>query len=689
MQSQSIDSTQIRFEPLSRSSGVRIIDPIENVQFILYSSSDFVPKPASPSRHTWPVDVAVMFTAKHLEIPTLNLLFIHGSSTNIDEFHPWMDPITLDGSFVFELAGLPMKLYLAVEGRVTIQSENASISISVDQSSEFWLGVRSYHESPAATITTPTDAESVMEAMSYLGTSLKTYLPDRSYPTLRGHPPAFELGDELYVPSELSRQETGISLELPPTYEALYPAAPLAFYLGADVAPASTDQPSLVVNNQHHPLDNGSGYEQTVHDILHHLFTLDCITRTGGIYQIELHERTAIEPHVDLDFDQLYDRPLADRVAAYLEIPHTTVKPYLPRWPLTVDIQPEPHFRELLPYLAKDLAFVRCQTEPDSIEVQESDEVNEFYRRSTDAPGPTHEIRVLDDVDTTSHAWIGEGYPLAANKITPQTYHRRLTYTPTDSCIDIHVVCNDSAMKDEGIVEEYYGLREFIEFDVTLHYDLSISELRSLIASPTDFLHYIGHVDENGLLCSDGSLDARTLDNVQVNGFLLNACRSFEQGQALIDKGSYAGVVTLTDIGNSIATKIGQAFARLLNGGFPFRVAIELAQIGTLGYEYIVLGDGGLSLCQGENGLLPLARIEPEEKGYTLDIDTFTAAGFQVGTTYRPNLPEVDEHYIGSGIIDTYSLSADALQTYLDLEMIPIVIDGELHWSDEFSVLDA
>ncbi len=131
----------------------------------------------------------------------------------------------------------------------------------------------------------------------------------------------------------------------------------------------------------------------------------------------------------------------------------------------------------------------------------------------------------------------------------------------------MHVVCNDAEMTDE-IVDELYGFRDLVEFDVTIDYNRTMTELRGALKSSVDLFHYIGHVDESGFLCADGSLDVQTLDNVGIKTFFLNACSSYEQGMALIEGGSTAGVVTLANVANKTATRVGRTFAGLLNIGF-------------------------------------------------------------------------------------------------------------------------
>jgi len=77
----------------------------------------------------------------------------------------------------------------------------------------------------------------MMEAVSALPSALKTTSPERTWPTLRGHPPLLELGDRLEIPDAIDPPDGEISLTVPREYASVYQAAPLAFFLGATIRP--------------------------------------------------------------------------------------------------------------------------------------------------------------------------------------------------------------------------------------------------------------------------------------------------------------------------------------------------------------------------------------------------------------------------------------------------------------------
>jgi hypothetical protein len=153
------------------------------------------------------------------------------------------------------------------------------------------------------------------------------------------------------------------------------------------------------------------------------------------------------------------------------------------------------------------------------------------------------------------------------------------------------------------VVDDVYGTREELEFSVDIYNQLNTDELRDLIQTDADFLHYIGHIDTDGFQCADGRLDATGIDSVGIDSFLLNACSSYQQAIELIKSGSIAGIATTQPVLNSGAERMGESIARLLNLGFPLVAALEISKSKSLmGDNYVVVGDSGLDLTQPEIG---------------------------------------------------------------------------------------
>ncbi|WP_227353199.1 hypothetical protein [Haladaptatus salinisoli] len=691
----------MEFDTLDRRPGLAIFDPIENVRFELYTDEPITPEPVAASEFYFPVDTAIGLETASIEIPKLVSTVVRTQDgTMVTDATTSDDRTFAAGAYLLELNSTPMKLYVAAEGRLELRPGGTSVTVRFDGTRRVRIGARSFHDRPAGTITVTDDVEDAMRAISLFGSALKTTSPERSFPTLRGHPPLVKLGDRFSVPPGIERPETGVELVVPPDREHVYPAASLAYYLGAKLVPGA--DPRLVADGFERSLDGPGGYEATVNRVLRQAFFLDCLVRTEGYYRVDLHERQRVEPLVDLDFADLYGRPLADQLTAYLSVPFETLEPHVLDWHLTTDVVPTAENLPALSYFADELSLLRTPRNPRQHTVAPTPEIFDEFTRSAVAAGDftrgasdawdwdDEEMFQVEPVETMEHAWVGNGYPVGANKVTLESLRRQVERTPPDdSALTIHVVCNDRKMAEENVVGEFYGLRDFINYDVSIHEEVTTGELTALFTTDADFVHYIGHVDKEGFRCADGYLDARSLDEVNVDAFLLNACRSYEQGATLIEKGSRGGVVTLAEVVNTPATKVGRALARLLNSGFSLRAALSIAKEEVVvGTEYITIGDGGLTLCEGESGAPMMFRIERSGDTYLLEHYTYPAAHYGLGTIVESEIEDDSTHYLASGLLTEFHLSARELEPVLDLELLPVKIDDKLYWSDELSVSD-
>jgi len=683
-----VSAVNVAFESLS-DPGVELIDPIERVRYSLLTDTPVTPSSTDPDAFRFPVDDAVEIECSAITLPTVAPVIVRNEAGEVvasaehfsHEELPW-------GTYSIEVS-VQLRIYLQVESDVTISSETERTSIEFGEPARVTVGGRSKHEQPAATLTTTDDPEDIMRAVTALSSSLKTTTAERSLPTLRGHPPAIELGDELSIPEEIEPADTGVAIELPPTYRHIYPAATLAYYLGAELVPGETAR-IVTDDGFEHDLDGPGGFEREVVRVLKQVFFLDCVTRTEGLYPIDLHERRRLEREVDLSFAELYDAPLSRQLEAYLDVPYEAVEELLPQWKLTTHVSPTPDSIETLPYLVNDLAVIRT-AEPQQVSASSVEETGMgAYTRGAaetsggDAGSNTY-VQVESD-DAMEQAWVGDETPIGVSKATPEAYRNRFDREPSTGDIAITVVCNDDRMDEErDIVDEVYGSRADLPFEVTVERDLQTDELADVLADPAEFLHYVGHIDDDGFRCADGALDAGSLDEIGVDAFLLNACQSYDQGTKLIEAGAIGGIATLSDVINSGAIRIGSTVARLLNCGFPLRAALEVAKGESIvGSQYLVIGDGGLTIAQAESGTPLLARIEPKDGDrYELTFEAFATTSGGMGGMFMPLLESVENYYLNSGDSASITVSEDDLLQTLALENLPVRISGELQWSDE------
>lgn len=702
------DATTPRIRPHPSRDGVQIVDPIQDAQFTLLTPDPVDTSGCSTDRFYFPVDSAVAVETDSIETPYFVSAWLRDEFGNLVKNIEEGSATTVPPDrYNIELSTTQVKLYLIVEGGVTVESRDNCIRFSLRETDRMYIGARSLHQQPAATVETTDKPEDIMAALSTFGSALKTTTCERSFPTLRGHPPLLQRGDELSIPDNIQTPETGLTVEVPRSLEYLYPIAPLAYYLGAAVKPGSV--PRLVAQNWEYPLGGDKEFESTVANVLKRVFLLDCVTRTEGYYDVDLHERNIIEEQVDLDFKSLYDRPIADQVRTYLDISHTVLSDAMPRWKLTADVKPNPEFISTLPFLANELAVIQS---PPSLEKKDQnvdnvvEQVESIFRgnpstlfrgtqiRTTQASSSsTIDEKVFRPTETDSieHVYVGEGIPFGASKMTVDSYYRRLEYEPSDQPrIRVIVVCNDERMADENIVSEIYGTRDWIQFDITFKEELSTKEMRTLLQTDADFLHYIGHVDENGIRCPDGHLDTNELREVNISAFLLNACDSYDQGYGLVEHGAMAGIATVTDVVNEAATSVGRTVAKLLNQGFSLASTMSIIEEHEqIGHHYIVIGDGNASIVDNQSGTPHRVSIEKiNNKTYDCTIFGYPNLSVPMGSMFTPQIDNVTKFYINSGEMYSDTVSKEALNGFLSKQEVPIEIGDSLCWSTEMGLDD-
>ncbi|PSP45874.1 hypothetical protein BRC63_00500 [Halobacteriales archaeon QH_10_70_21] len=600
--------------------GLRIDDRIDRRNYTVRTGGDVDPSPADDDRFRYPIDVAVAFSTDRLEFSPTGAAFVHeaDSSMSVDLFDRETFPA---GTYTVEMSG-PLKLYVEVSGPCTVENKLNVLTVEMD-------------------------------------------------PTLRGHPPAVAVGDEFSVPAGLEAPTGPVHVEVPADLEYVLPVASLAYYLGARVEPG--EPAAVVVDGRRYPLDDGGGFERGVERTLKRTFFLDCLVRTVDKRETPLSERETLEDGLEVDLEALYGRPAAERFERYMEVPHGKVEGEFPNWGLTAHVQSSEPGIEALPFLANDLAVVRVY---DDLPAGSNDE-QEALEDAGDVVRPP-------EADSIDQAWVGPGVPVGASKTIPEAYWNWQEREPADDdAVEVAVVCNDEGMLEEGdTASEAYGSNLNLPFEVTLHDDLDVESLRLVLESDLDYVHYVGHVNDDGFECADGTLDAETLDTVGVDIAFLNACRSYDQGYRLTERGAVGAVVTFDDVYEEGALRIGKTMARLLNRGFPLRRALSIARDRSIvGSQYLVLGDGNADIAQAR-GLIPwvteVDSVGPDE--YRLRITTHPARSAGMGSAFWPAIGE-DSVFLAPKTLPPVEVSTDRLREYLDSGSFPVVVDGRFGWS--------
>jgi hypothetical protein len=199
---------------VATEDGLRIDDPVERRQCSLRTATPPSPPRVSPERFRFPVDAAVAVETSGFTYQGIVAVHVRdGDGDVVTEVETFADETLPSGRYTVEFSA-PVKVYVWVDAPLHITSGAFEMQFGFGDEAEVLVGARSYHERPAATVTTTSDPADVMDAVSALGSALKTTSPERSYPTLRGHPPAIELG-ETFDAASLSPPDTGVRIELP------------------------------------------------------------------------------------------------------------------------------------------------------------------------------------------------------------------------------------------------------------------------------------------------------------------------------------------------------------------------------------------------------------------------------------------------------------------------------------------
>ena len=693
-----------QFSSLEDGTGLEILDPIEGVRVELGTPEDVTPVESDPDAFAQPVSTACKITASGLMVNGDCSVTLHDPvDGSVLETFTHLTEKTLPPSEHLFCVSTKVNLYISFTSEVAVDANANRMRFDFRNSTEITVGARSLHREPAGTIRVPDDPRALMEAVSTFGSGLKTLSADRSWPTLRGHPPRIECGEKLHIPAGITSPETGVLIRVPPDYEHVYPVVSLAYYLGATVVPG--EQPRLTTDSGFvHRLDTGRGFESEVARVLRQVFLFDCVARGYGSFYMNLHERQIIEDRstVDIDFESIFEEPISEQLPRYLSVPYTAVEDVVPDWSRVTYVRPDPQHAPLLPYLVNGFSLIRTElpVEPTAStpgRCRNESAIAAFKRDGRYEPAEKsieddrkegtsiqNQYVPLPEDDTAEVAWAGDETPERGSKLLVEAFERKRP-EPKDVTIDVTVVCNDEEMREErDAVTERYGVHEMIPFDVKRHENVTAAELRDLFVDETDLLHYIGHIDGDGFECSDGRFDATTLDETGAKTVLLNACRSYDQGTELVAAGARAAVVSLSDVENVGAVDVGEQFAGLLNFGFPVGIALSIvSKVTSIGRQYIVLGNPSTSVAQCVNGSPDFLQIKSADDG-TLDatVHSFTTIRGQLGSVYHTNLSSHETSYLTPATIDLGTIDPSVLHERVE-EGSPIVLDGELTWFDD------
>ena len=577
----------------------------------------------------------------------------------------------------------PIEMAVRFDGPAILDTPEQSLEVSLCDHRTVTLGFRSQFRRPEATVTVPDDPTGLAHAVSYLHAGFETTGPEKSIPALRGHPPGIEYG-ETSIPEEVraARAETGIEIVVPDSLEAVLVTAPLAYYLQARVVVETGATPTLRAPAVDLDIELNDT-ESAVESLLRRAFYLDCCCRRAGPELVGLPD----PDQLGLDPVAVKRSSPAERLRSYLDLPVDNRELDLPEWHLSTSLSLEPESALTLPHLLDRLSLIhRPRTGPLESKELLKRSLTDFYRQSNAKSAVSVDVVKPEGGCGRSHAWIDDSIPIDVFNASARAFENSLSDLETEGELPFIVVQNDPEMSEESaeVARLYEEHAAKLPIDVTLTRELTCEELSAVFQRPSAFVHYIGHCDVDGLRCVDGNLAIESIPESNAQTFFLNACGSFHEGQALIERGSVAGGVTFSKVLNEQAVTVGTTFARLLLSGFSIDRAMQLArrQI-MMGKNYAVVGDG-THVLGGRRDRHPGTIVaDPTDEGrFTVSYDVlpnWTAGGWYYPDgmgTGRPRL---------LGTTTEHTVDREAFLEMVESSVAPIIYDGRFFWPEELA----
>ena len=684
---------------------IDVRDTISNQQYRISSSEPIESHPTEFDSFPSPTTDALVLDAVDLRISgSYGVTFRDEDGDMYTRFGYDGGTHTVDEGTNFLELDTPVKSYLCIEGPFEYRHTSDEITLTVSQSAQTVLGARAWRCYPQETITVTDSIDDLREAISCFGEAMQTSSPERSFPTLRGHPPVIQLGEALDIPDSLSKSKSGTTITVPQTKSALLAVAPLAYYLLASVEFGEDFTIETVDGFRYRPATETLA--DAVHSVLTHCFSLDCIVRTEGLYPVDLKERHEFEARSEqkMDCATLYEQSFSKRTETYLQIEPDAVPKLTSKWPVTAFVEPNSRAVEALPQLVYELAHIRSEDLPRYTGDKARRHVLDAFsqgREQTRSTSLVFESReaFVDVPETTSQQtiWVGEGVPLNASIYLPEGYPTTPTTDEnsvdeiksgtTTKGLEIAVVCNETTMDQESFsIKNRFTTRDDIRIELSTYVQVCSEELRSILESGADYLHFIGHANSEGLECVDGMLDVATLEESNVETFFLNACQSLQQGKHLVERGSKGGIVTYSDVSDKYALETGGLLVQLLNAGFSIGSCLSVIKDTTpIGSQYTLVGNHAESLVQPPGGPPDLSRIKACDDCYELEITTYTVGTpqYTAGAMVWYPLDDVEEHSIVPSTV-TARLSWEELTEHLSRTDAPVIFEGRLQSQAEF-----
>jgi len=541
---------------------LRVSDALEQADLRLVLDREPETSPALPELFPLPVDDAVSFEAGSVSVPAYSSVSVR---TDDGDFVARLDePMELPrGSYCVEIAGTTKVLVRAADVAIstTGMADSGPVDVEFDRPTTVSVGARSLHTRPEATITVPDDPAALAEAVSVLGSSIKEFSPERSWPTLRGYPPRIERGDELRIPSPLTRPDTGVEVVVRPEHADVYRLSTLSYYLGARMVVG--DAPAIRLDTGYvEPLPTeGVALEERAEELLRTWFFLDTLARTEGYVPSDRYEYEQVGPKLPFYPPNLADLSMSERLMEYLEVDPATVAPYAPGWPTEAVLRPGHASAELLPHLAHVLAPIRVRGEPEAADPKAPTALatSPWLAPEGGVPNP-------DD----------DPLPAGASVLTPAGYENRLRREATARG-EVRVVAlvdsSERAAEVRRAISEPAVPEGVCEWEVLDRPDAEA--VAATLSDPAVDVAYCGlPVADGDVLASDGAVALADLDDAPALT-IFEGNDTVREGVEAVENGGFGSIIAVEPpTPDKLRNLLG-----LLAAGIPFAAAVRYSSI--------------------------------------------------------------------------------------------------------------
>lgn len=641
---------------------IHVRDELAGQDLRLTAAEEPTIQPAMTELFLFPVDDAITVTTSKLRIEAHGSSAIwDGTGEHLGEFRTEPREFSA-GEYYLQIVGAVNSYLRIADAPFSVSyehldSQKSPLLLEFPEPTPISLGARSLHSRPAATITVPDDPAALREAIPYLGSSIKEFSCERSWPSLRGHPPRLERGDHLDVPPNLSKPDTGVTIAVPETYADLYRIAPLAFYLGADVEAA--DRAELRLENGYtEPLSTPSeSLEESVDELLGTCLLLDSLTRVDGYFSHPRYEYDELAPHLGFYPPNLYGESLTDQLMEYLEVSPSRLEPFLPQWPTTTVLRPRPADAELLPYALDALSRVHVRKSPP---------------RDRDAKA------VDPDPPSLVTAYSHSDPPAGTGRLVPVAFENALAHclpAPADARLGFVTIDADRADRLTNLVNDVVSEYELAADAVSIVHAQTGAELERELARESDFLYSEVPVSSDGFECADGRLRLRDCADIGAKTFAVHGAASADAGLELLKRGAVAGLAIEEAVSASRIARLASSLLR----GHSFAESARFAEIGETA-DYRFVGDASRTAVRCDGGSNPV-RIDIESIGtdeHELSIWNKPTDVHRLGSVSRLIGEKVRDAYqlVGAKTRQPLRVTTSEVVSYLEDEELVVWLNG-------------